>query len=92
VSELTLPHSIDAERAVLGTLLVNPGAVFTVGAFLKAEHFYRDAHRRIYAAQVALAETGTPCDFVTLKNELIRRALGGHAFDDECRALRRHRP
>jgi replicative DNA helicase len=84
VSELTLPHSIDAERAVLGTLLVNPGAVFTVGAFLKAEHFYRDAHRRIYAAQVALAETGTPCDFVTLKNELIRRgdldAVGGPSY------------
>ena len=37
------PHSIEAEEAVLGSLLIDPDAIFEVGTFLKSESFYRVA-------------------------------------------------
>ena len=44
------PHSIEAERAVLGALLTSEDAYDTVSTIVKTEDFYRDAHRVIYEA------------------------------------------
>lgn len=78
------PHSLDAERAVLGSMLLDAGATYIVGAVLKREDFFRDAHQRIYAAIVALVERGVEADVLTVKNELQRRGeldeCGGPAY------------
>lgn len=71
--ERTLPHNLDAERSVLGAILVTSGkAMDDVSDRLDGREFYRDAHRRIFKAMRALHEKSEPIDLVTLKNELAR--------------------
>ena len=60
------PHSIDAEQAVLGGLLLAPDALDQVADRLGAEDFYRRDHRLIWRAVNELANKGMPCDAVTL--------------------------
>lgn len=78
------PHSIEAEEAVLGSLLIDPDAVFDVASFLKPEAFYRVRNRWIYDAILALSEKREPIDFITLTEELRRREqleeTGGEAY------------
>jgi replicative DNA helicase len=71
--ERMLPHNIQAEQGVLGSLLIDPEALSLVADVLAAEDFYRDAHRTIFAAMLALAERHQPADFLTLCDELERR-------------------
>ena len=79
-----LPHSLDAERAVLGAILTNPDAIYLVGGMVEPGDFHRPAHQQIYGAQRALAERGVPCDFLTLTHELTKRGeleeVGGPAY------------
>ncbi|MFN2136713.1 MAG: replicative DNA helicase, partial [Candidatus Promineifilaceae bacterium] len=78
------PHSIEAEEAVLGSLLIDPDAIFEVAGFLKPEAFYRVHNRWIYQAIVALNERREAIDFITLSEELRRREqleeVGGDAY------------
>lgn len=78
------PHSIEAEEAVLGSLLIDPDAIYDVAGFLRAEAFYRAQNRWIYEAILALNERRDPIDFITLTEELRRRErldeLGGEAY------------
>ena len=67
------PHSIEAEEAVLGSLLIDPDAIFEVAGFLKPEAFYRVHNRWIYDAIVSLNERHEAIDFITLTEELRRR-------------------
>jgi replicative DNA helicase len=80
----TLPHSIDAERTVLGAVLVDNQAFYSAAETLSSDHFYRDAHRRIFEAYSSLSEKSEPIDLVTVKNELSRTnnldAVGGVAY------------
>lgn len=71
--ERTLPSNLEAERAVLGALLLNPDAYDAVGEVLTATDFYRDAHRRIYSAIGGLYEAKSAVDFLTVVSELGRR-------------------
>ena len=77
------PHSIEAEEAVLGSLLIDPDAILRVAAFLRAEDFYREKNGWIYQAILDLHERREPADFVTLCEELERKdqlqELGGPA-------------
>lgn len=68
----TLPHNLDAERSVLGAILVHSAAFEIAEQHIKADDFYRDAHRRIYSRLSALMERNINPDFVTLKEELLR--------------------
>ena len=80
----TLPANVEAERAVLGALLIDPEAIGEIAAFLKPEDFYRERHRAIYAARFDLYERREPGDFVTLVDALRRRgqldAVGGASY------------
>ena len=67
------PHSIEAEEAVLGSLLIDPDAIFEVAGFLKPEAFYRVHNRWVYDAIVSLNERHEAIDFITLTEELRRR-------------------
>ena len=80
----TPPHSVEAEQAVLGGLLLDPAAWDTVADQVVAEDFYRPDHRLIFAAIGELAGDGKPCDAVTVSQALERNgkldAAGGLAY------------
>lgn len=78
------PHNLDAEQELLGAILVNNDAASKVTGFLLAEHFFHEAHRRIYQAALTLIERGEIANPVTLKSyferdEVIAKA-GGTAY------------
>ena len=83
-AERTLPHNLEAERSVLGAILVHNDAFNTAAQVIDGRDFYRDAHRRIFERMVALSERGEAIDFITLKEELSRGAeldeVGGPAY------------
>lgn len=56
------PSDLDAEAAVLSAVMVDPNAIEKVIEFLKPEHFYSEAHRRIFEACIELKATGQPVD------------------------------
>ncbi len=87
VFDRTPPQNIDAERSVLGALLLNPDAVGTAIEVLHErprDVFYVEAHQHIYAACVTLFRTNTPIDAVTLVEQLNRdghlEAAGGASY------------
>jgi replicative DNA helicase len=79
-----LPHNADAERTVLGAVLVDNAAFNSAAEVLSKDDFYREAHRRVFEAMAALAERSQSIDLVTLKEELTRasalEAVGGAAY------------
>jgi len=83
-AERTLPHNLEAERSVLGAILVHNDAFNTAAQVIDGRDFYRDAHRRIFDRMVALSERGEAIDFITLKEELSRggdlEEVGGPAY------------
>src|SRR5215469_4785981 len=79
-----LPASADAERAVLGSILLDNQAYPQAAEFLQAEDFSLDSHRRIYLRMMELAEAGRPIDYVTLTEQLGQHkeieSVGGVAY------------
>ncbi|HUP47295.1 MAG TPA: replicative DNA helicase [Thermoanaerobaculia bacterium] len=79
-----LPQSADAERAVLGSVLINNNAFYRVLGTVDTPDFFRDAHRTIFATMRRLAEQSREIDLLTLKDELGKHALleqvGGSAY------------
>jgi replicative DNA helicase len=65
-----LPASAEAERAILGAILLDNSSYPQAAEFLLADDFSLDSHRRIYLRMMELAETGRPIDFVTLTEQL----------------------
>jgi replicative DNA helicase len=64
------PHDLEAEKAVIGAMLVSETAVAAVAERLTAEDFYSEVHRIIYGALTRLYSRGDPIDQLTLTNEL----------------------
>lgn len=62
-----MPHNMEAEQGLLGALLIDNRALERVGDFLKSEHFFMPAHKRIYEAIQILIERGQTATPVTLK-------------------------
>jgi replicative DNA helicase len=81
--ERGLPASIDAERSILGAILMET-LLFDQAAVLKPDDFSLDAHRRIFSRMRDLQDAGRPVDMITLAEELDRRkeveAIGGVAY------------
>ncbi len=79
-----LPQSTDAERAVLGSILINNNAFYRVLGTIDIADFFKDAHRTIFGAMRTLAEQSREIDLLTLKDELTKRAqldgAGGSAY------------
>jgi replicative DNA helicase len=78
------PHDLEAERAVIGAMLVSETAVSAVAERLAAEDFYSEVHRIIYGAMTRLYSRGDPIDQLTLTNELRSvgefEKVGGRAY------------
>ncbi len=78
------PHDLDAERAVIGAMLVSETAVSAVAERIEAADFYSETHRVIYGAMTRLYSRGEPIDQLTLTNELRSvnefDRIGGRAY------------
>lgn len=80
----TPPHSAEAERTVLGALLLDPEAVIKVSDFLLPADFYDPVNREVYQAIYDLYNAHEPIDFITVSNKLAEskavQTIGGSAF------------
>ncbi len=78
------PHSVEAEQAVLGGLLINPASWDQVADVVRQEDFYRPDHQLIFGAIAAIAGEAKPCDAVTVAGHLERNGqlekAGGLAY------------
>ncbi|MGH9580981.1 MAG: replicative DNA helicase [Terriglobales bacterium] len=79
-----LPASLEAERSILGAIMLDNLAYNQAAESLLPEHFFLDSHRRIYHRMMELAESSRPIDLVTLSEELGRgkelESVGGAAY------------
>jgi replicative DNA helicase len=82
--ERPLPNNLDAERSVLGAILLDNHALNTAVETLRPEDFFLDQHRRVFNQMISLAETQQAIDLITLTEELHRRgdleAAGGAPY------------
>jgi len=68
----TLPTNVEAERSILGAIMLDNLAFNQAAEHLKPDDFSLDSHRRIYSRMVDLAESSRPIDIITLVEELDR--------------------
>ncbi|WP_110173186.1 replicative DNA helicase [Luteitalea pratensis] len=84
MNERTLPHNLDAERSVLGAILLRNDAINAAVEVLQPEDFYRDAHQLLLEHMIQLSERGAAIDLVTLAESLTRadalEKVGGPAY------------
>jgi len=84
ISAQTLPANIEAERSILGAILLDNLAYNQAAEHLKAEDFLLDSHRRIYSRMIDLSESSHSIDLITLSEELSRNGeletIGGAAY------------
>src|SRR3989338_1569386 len=78
------PHDIQAEKSVLGAILIDPAAVHLVIEKLRPEYFYLPEHAQIFSSMLLLFEKQQPIDLVTLQNALKKEGtlknVGGTAY------------
>ncbi|MDD2190828.1 MAG: replicative DNA helicase [Eubacteriales bacterium] len=78
------PHNDDAEKSVLGSVLLDKDALYEVLEILKPEDFYSEMHREIYSAIIELYRKSQPVDILTVSDELKKRKslemVGGRAY------------
>ncbi len=81
------PHDIQAEKSVLGAILIDPSSVHFVLEIVKPEHFYLKDHQVILEAMTELFEQQQPIDIITLQNQLKKngtlKKAGGVAYISE---------
>uniref|UniRef100_A0A6H1ZUC2 DNA 5'-3' helicase n=1 Tax=viral metagenome TaxID=1070528 RepID=A0A6H1ZUC2_9ZZZZ len=84
MSEHIPPYSVEAEEAVLGSILVDADQANVVGSILEASYFYREKNLWVYEAMLSLVGKGGDIDQLTVANELSRtgklEAIGGAAY------------
>lgn len=84
------PQSLEAEKSVLGAMLLEKEAIAQALEILDEGAFYRTAHRRIFQCVVSLFDKNVECDMVTVPEELSRRGwleeVGGSAYVAELYA------
>ncbi len=78
------PHDDVAEQSVLGAILLDKDAMVDVAEFLRPNHFYKEAHEKIFAAMLTLYESHEPIDVVSvtaqLKSDGTLKAVGGASY------------
>jgi replicative DNA helicase len=82
--ERTLPHNLEAEKSVLGAILIQNEAFNHAAELIDSKDFFRNAHSRIFEKMIVLSERGDAIDFITLKEELSKsgelETVGGPAY------------
>ena len=78
------PHDIEAEQAILGSMLIDKDAVIDAMEVLRPEDFYREDNKYVYQAMVNLYNKAEPIDIITVKSELMSiqkfEAIGGMEY------------
>ena len=78
------PQNLEAEMAVLGSMLMDEDAISVAMEVLRADNFYKDTHRKIFEGISVLYNTNKAVDLITLTDELKRSAIldeiGGASF------------
>lgn len=78
------PQNLEAEQSILGGMLIEPSAVSRVFEFVESDDFYRDAHRVVFEAIIALFQKNEPIDLITVTNQLKNsnqlEAVGGASY------------
>jgi replicative DNA helicase len=81
---LTPPQALEAERSILAAMLLDESAIGRAVEMIEPSAFYRTAHAKLYEAIVALYNTSTPADLITVSEKLRERgdleAVGGPPF------------
>ena len=84
MNERIPPHSIEAEKSVLGSVLQSKEALFEVLEILEPEDFYSEHHKEVFEAVRELNRRSEPVDILTVSEELKKRntlaMVGGRAF------------
>ncbi len=79
-----LPYSVEAEQAVLGSVIIDPQCLNEIAVQMKTEYFYIPQHREIYSAMSAMYELSQTIDFVSLleklKSDGVYDEAGGKAY------------
>ncbi len=70
INEKLPPQNIEAEQALLGSLLIDKDAIVTVADILESKDFYKEKHQKIYQAMVDLWKDGEPIDILSTTNKL----------------------
>lgn len=82
--EKTLPNNLEAERSILGAILLDDKAIHTVLEVLRKDDFYLESHRKIFEKMYNLTADSRAIDLITLKDELMRtddlESAGGAAY------------
>ncbi|MFQ6121516.1 MAG: replicative DNA helicase [Dehalococcoidales bacterium] len=83
-SEKLPPHDLDAEEAVIGSLLIDGTAIHKIASFLKPEHFYHEQNQWLYGACLSLYGRNEAINQITVAQELARQgkleSCGGAAY------------
>lgn len=78
------PHNLEAEQAVLGSILIENDSFEKCWGIVTESDFYRDAHRKVFSAVTELRETKEPVDLLTLTEKLRKRSqleeVGGFPY------------
>ena len=65
-----LPHSIEAEQSVIGSMILDRDAILVASEILTSDDFYQSQYGIIFDAMVELCNEGKPVDLITLQNRL----------------------
>lgn len=83
ILDLAPPHDVEAEKGVLGSLILDPTTCNAIGVTLQVEDFYLEAHQTLYSHLLAMHDTRDPFDAVTIRARLQAsgdfEAIGGTA-------------
>ena len=70
-----LPHSIEAEQSVIGSMLMDRDAILVASEILTSDDFYQNQYGIIFDAMVERCNKGQPVDLITLQNRLKEKDL-----------------
>jgi len=81
------PHDPEAEKSVLGAILIDSSAINGVAEFLRPEHFYQPEHQIIFSAMLSAFERQQPIDIITIQDILKKngnlKKIGGKSYLSE---------
>lgn len=69
------PQSVDSEKAVLGSIMLRPGALYEINDIIDADSFYAAKHAQIYKTMLELSSKGEPIDILTVTHKLTEKGL-----------------
>jgi len=84
ITGLIPPQDLEAEKSIIGAIMIDRDAIISIAQVIKPEHFYKEAHSDIFSAMFELYENREPIDLITLTAQLKKKGafdkVGGAAY------------